>query len=95
VSLSTRLTATDYTITAADQVDATALCSLDTALRQDVPGTDGWVGDQDWFDSELTSDAFDPSGYLVAQHQATEELVGLIRFWRTRRAQAGPARRVA
>jgi len=66
----------------ADQVDASALFRLDETLRQDVPGLNGWVGDRAAFDKELVSDTYDPSGYLVAQHNESGELLGLIRFWR-------------
>lgn len=71
-----------YEIVRADQVNADALFALDIALRQHVPGTNGWTGNRDWFDAELASPEFDPSGYLAARHQATASLVGLIRLWR-------------
>lgn len=65
----------------ADEVDRDRLRLLDDALRQDVPGTDGWRWDEAGFREEF-DDAYDPSTYLVAVAEATEEYVGLVRVWR-------------
>lgn len=66
----------------ADRVDPDALFRLDTALRQDVPGNDGWRGNRLWFDDELASDEFEPAAYPVARDRSTGQLVGLCRIWR-------------
>lgn len=66
----------------ADQVALDDLFALDTDLRQDVPGNDGWQGNRTWFDDEMTSAEFDPAAYLIARDKHSGELVGLARFWR-------------
>jgi len=70
-------------ISAAD-ADITRLRLLDDALRQDVPGTDGWRWDPAEFRDETFSPFFDPATYLVAVDQATGEYAGLVRVWRNR-----------
>jgi hypothetical protein len=67
----------------ADQVPPDDLFALDTDLRRDVPGNDGWQGNRTWFDDEMTSAEFDPAAYLVARDKDSGELAGLARFWRT------------
>lgn len=79
---------TRFDLVPADRVDPDGLFELDTVLRQDVPGCDGWRGNRAWFDDELSSAEFDPAAYLVAQDPDTRAVVGLIRFWRNER---GPA----
>lgn len=72
-----------YSIAGAGDVDEHRLFELDNQLRNLVAGTDGWVGDPDWFHDELTeSPPFDPTTYLVAVHEDTDAYVGLIRIWR-------------
>ena len=71
----------------ADQVPPDDLFTLDTALRRDVPGNDGWQGNRTWFDDEMTSAEFDPAAYLIARDKDSGELVGLARFWQN---QDGP-----
>ena len=66
----------------ADRVSSDELFELDTALRQDMPGSDGWRGNRTWFDDELASPAFDPTAYLVARDRSDGQLVGLCRFWK-------------
>jgi hypothetical protein len=68
-------------IMTADQVDPDQLFALDTELRQDIPGNDGWRGNRVWFDDEMASNEFDPTAYLVARDPQTGHLVGLCRFW--------------
>ena len=68
----------------AGDVSPDQLFALDTELRQGVPGTDGWQGNRAWFDDELESPEFDPTGYRVARDRTSGELVGLCRFWRNR-----------
>jgi GNAT superfamily N-acetyltransferase len=70
-------------IRSAVDVDIRRLFTLDNTLRQDVPGTDGWRGNWDWFREEVTDDpAFDPSTYLVGIDDGTGEYAGLVRIWR-------------
>jgi ribosomal protein S18 acetylase RimI-like enzyme len=66
----------------ADRVDANRLRALDDALRQDVPGTDGWRWDDaDFREETFESPYFDPATYLVAVEEASGELAGLVRVW--------------
>jgi len=55
---------------------------LDELLRQDVPGSDGWINDPQEF-REYTFDPrhFDRETYLVAVDQFTGVLLGLGRIW--------------
>lgn len=72
----------------ADAVDEGKLFTLDNTIRHDVPGTDGWRGDREWFHDELaTSPPFDPTGYLVAIDDGNGEYAGLVRIWRN---EGGP-----
>lgn len=71
-----------YSAVRADQVAEDTLRELDDALRQDVPGTDGWRWDAEGFREETyDSDAFDPVLYLVAVGDASREHVGIARVW--------------
>jgi ribosomal protein S18 acetylase RimI-like enzyme len=67
--------------------DITRLRLLDDALRQDVPGSDGWRWDAEAFRAETFSRFFDPATYLIAIDRASGEYAGLVRIWRNR---AGP-----
>src|SRR5262249_18835871 len=60
---------------------------LDDALRQDVPGSEGWQWDAGDFRAETFGPFFDPATYLVAVDRASGEYAGLVRIWRNR---AGP-----
>jgi GNAT superfamily N-acetyltransferase len=74
---------TGYRLHSASEVDEARLLSLDNAIRNLVPGTDGWYGDADWFHDELSvSPPYDPDGYLVAVEASTDEYIGLVRVWR-------------
>jgi ribosomal protein S18 acetylase RimI-like enzyme len=66
----------------ADAVDEDGLRLLDEALRQDVPGSDGWVNDPQEF-REYTFDErhFDPATYLVAVDDINQAFAGLARVW--------------
>jgi len=66
----------------ADKVAVDRLRLLDDALRQDVPGTDGWTWDDDDFRAETFCAAFDPATYVVAADAATGDYVGLARVWK-------------
>jgi GNAT superfamily N-acetyltransferase len=68
-------------IVRADEVDPERLRRLDDALRQDVPGTDGWQWDEPGFRSELESSSFDPATYLVAVDRRNDEYVAIVRVW--------------
>ncbi len=74
-------------ILSAADADIGRLRLLDDALRQDVPGTQGWRWDPDEFRAETFGPFFDPATYLVAVDQTNGEYAGLVRVWRTR---AGP-----
>ncbi len=68
-------------ISAAD-ADEERLRLLDDALRQDVPGTDGWRWDAAGFRAEtFGSGFFDPALYLVAADEVSGEYAGLVRVW--------------
>ncbi len=54
---------------------------LDDALRQDVPGTEGWQWDPADFNEETFGSDFDPATYLVAVDVASGEYIGLVRVW--------------
>lgn len=57
---------------------------LDGALREDVPGSDGWRPDPVWFRREtFDSPYFDPQAYLVAVDGGLDgsPYVGLVRIW--------------
>ena len=64
-------------IVPARDVDEDRLFTLDNTLRQDVPGTDGWRGNREWFRDEMT----DRAAYHVAVDQGNGEYVGLARIW--------------
>ncbi|ASN81249.1 GNAT family N-acetyltransferase [Deinococcus ficus] len=66
-------------LSAAD-VPPVEVMALDTRLRDEVPGTDGWTAAPDWFlEENHHSPYFDPECYLIAR--AGAENVGLIRVW--------------
>src|SRR6201987_3224750 len=67
--------------------DITRLRLLDDALRQDVPGSEGWRWGAEQFRAETSAPFFDPATYLVAVDRASGDYAGLVRIWRNR---AGP-----
>jgi ribosomal protein S18 acetylase RimI-like enzyme len=72
----------DFVLVSADGVDEERLRALDDALRQDVPGTDGWTWDAAEFREEtFDSPSFDPATYLIAIEQTSGEYAGLVRVW--------------
>jgi ribosomal protein S18 acetylase RimI-like enzyme len=79
--LRTAVVPSGFVLVPADHVDLDRLRLLDDALRQDVPGTDGWRWDDAGFREELTPPSYDPATYLVAVEQATGEYVGIVRVW--------------
>ena len=65
----------------ADRVEEERLRLLDDALRQDVPGTDGWKWDAgDFREETYNSRDFDPATYLVAVDR-DGNCVGIARVW--------------
>lgn len=68
-------------IISAASADEDDLRLLDDALRQDVPGNDGWAWDPGDFHTELFSDDFDPATYLVAADTGSGDYIGLARIW--------------
>jgi ribosomal protein S18 acetylase RimI-like enzyme len=67
-------------IVSADEKELARLARLDEQLRQDVPGTDGWVNELAEFrDHTFGAPQFDPELYLVAV--AGDEYAGLVRIW--------------
>ncbi len=75
-----------YALVSAADADLDALRRLDDDLRQDVPGTRGWVNDPDEFaEATLHPGLFDPATSLVAVEEATGAYVGLVRIGVARR----------
>ena len=72
----------------ADQVDEERLRLLDDALRQDVPGTDGWGWGADEFRDEMYSPGFDPATYLVAVDR-DGSCLGIARVWMREQPRLG------
>lgn len=69
-------------LVSADAVDEDGLRLLDEALRQDVPGTDGWINDpQEFRDYTFADRHFDPATYLVAVDDVNQAFAGLARVW--------------
>ena len=71
------------TIAPADEKESDRLARLDERLRQDVPGSDGWVNDPAEFRAYTFDEHLDPRLYLVAV--ADGEYAGLVRVWRGHR----------
>jgi ribosomal protein S18 acetylase RimI-like enzyme len=70
-------------VSAAD-ADVDQLRLLDDALRQDLPGCDGWHWDPGEFREDTFGPFFDPATYLVAVDRSGGEYAGLVRVWRSR-----------
>jgi ribosomal protein S18 acetylase RimI-like enzyme len=74
-----------YELVTADVADEDRLRTLDERLRQDVPGSAGWVSTPQGFrDATYHPRLFDPATYLVAVHR-DGGYAGLARVWRGRR----------
>lgn len=69
-------------ILSAADVDVDLLRALDELLREDVPGSDGWVNDPQEF-RKYTFDPrhFNAETYLVAVDEVNGDLAGLARVW--------------
>ena len=70
-----------YTVVSAGDADEDRLRELDDALRQDIPGADGWHSTPEEFRRDTYGEDFDPATYLVAV-DATGTYAGLVRVWR-------------
>ena len=70
----------EVTIVAADEKESDRLARLDERLRQDVPGSDGWVNEPAEFRDYTFDEHFDPRLHLVAV--VAGEYAGLVRIWR-------------
>jgi hypothetical protein len=68
------------TVVSADEKEVERLAQLDELLRQDVPGSDGWVNELTEFREYTFGEHFDPELYLLAL--AGDEHAGLVRVWR-------------
>jgi GNAT superfamily N-acetyltransferase len=67
-------------IISAARTELEKLMMLDCALREDIPGSEGWQPDPQWFREETyDSPDFDPETYAVALHG--DDYVGLARVW--------------
>lgn len=70
-----------YTFASATDVDEAGLRALDEALREDVPGCDGWVNEPHEFRVYTFAPwHFDPRLYLVAL-EGGGAMAGLVRIW--------------
>jgi ribosomal protein S18 acetylase RimI-like enzyme len=68
------------TIISAGDTELDKLMLLDCALREDIPGSEGWQPDPQWFREETyDSPYFDPQTYAVALDG--EQYIGLARVW--------------
>lgn len=81
----------------AEEVDETALRELDDRLRDEVPGTGGWINDPaEFHDYTFDEMRFDPATYLVAVDDERQQFAGLARIWangsRSRLGLVGVAR---
>ena len=55
---------------------------LDQALREDVPGSEGWIWDPaDFREQTFDSSDFDPATYVVAVDSDSARYIGLTRVW--------------
>jgi len=72
-------------VLSAVDADVDRLRLLDDALRQDVPGCDGWRWDPAEFREDTFGPFLDPATYLVAVDRSSGDYAGLVRVWRSRR----------
>lgn len=76
-----------YRVASVADIDEGKVFELDNAIRNLVPGSDGWTGNRDWFRDELHAPEFDRDAYLIAVERSSDQCVGLLRIWRN---QDGP-----
>lgn len=72
---------TAHRIVSVTSLDADAVAELDNRIRNDIPGTEGWMGTGAQLIESLADPEFDPALYRVAQHEESARLDGLIRVW--------------
>jgi RimJ/RimL family protein N-acetyltransferase len=73
---------TGLRVLSAADADVDALRALDELLREDIPGSDGWVNDpQEFVEYTFHPRHFDPAPYLVAVEDANGQYAGLVRVW--------------
>src|SRR5262249_1831275 len=72
----------DVVFIAAIDTDEEDLRLLDQALREDVPGSEGWIWDPvDFREETFDAPDFDPATYVVAVDSDSARYIGLIRVW--------------
>jgi ribosomal protein S18 acetylase RimI-like enzyme len=71
-----------YRFVSAADIDEVDLRILDDVLREDIPGSDGWVNHPQEFREYTFAAHFDRTAYLVAVDDA-DHSVGLVRIWKT------------
>lgn len=80
VAVFTAPTPPGLTIISAGGTELDKLMLLDCALREDIPGSEGWQPDPQWFREETyDSPYFDPQTYAVALDGT--DYIGLARVW--------------
>ncbi len=73
---------TGLTLLSAAEADENELRRLDDRLRDDVPGTDGWVNDPaEFHDHTFDESHVEPGTYLVALDPESRRFAGLVRIW--------------
>jgi ribosomal protein S18 acetylase RimI-like enzyme len=72
---------TGYRLVSAADIDEVDLRILDDVLREDIPGSDGWVNQPQEFREYTFAAHFDRTAYLVALDDA-DRSVGLVRIWK-------------
>jgi RimJ/RimL family protein N-acetyltransferase len=71
-----------FVLVPADEVDEGELRRLDDALRQLIPGSDGWYNDpQEFRNYTFDERHFNAAVYLVAIDEPAERCAGLVRVW--------------
>lgn len=63
------------------ELDPAAVAELDNAVREDIPGTQGWQGTAGDLEETLADPELDPELYLIARDPASGSLDGLVRVW--------------
>ena len=62
-------------------VDEDRLRELDDALRDDVPGTDGWQWSSEDFREETSAPSLDPELYLIVEDDRSGSYIAIVRVW--------------
>jgi ribosomal protein S18 acetylase RimI-like enzyme len=70
-----------YRVISADDAEVRELARLDAEIRDQVPGSGGWVTNEQWFrEQTFDSPYYDPATYLVAIDSA-DAYAGMTRIW--------------